>query len=341
MKIQFKKKDKIARILNPFNNFEPSEVKCQIRWDPLTGRSGRLAHFVGFKPQPPDLSRIIEDSKKNCPFCPENVHTMTPKFSPDQIAEGRLEKGESVLFPNLLPYDEHSALATLCSQHYKSLDEFSPEIFYNAFSNCLDYLNRVVPKKNENFALVTWNYLPSAGSSQIHPHFQVYVTEAPGNFLPEMISAGRDYLQETGRTYWEDYLKEEIKAGERLIKEQAGSVWLADFVSLSVLSDVVGIFPERQTLFDLRDEEIEEAAGMLDNILKYFGGQGVYSLNLAWMPGLEGQKEHWLQVRISPRLYLAPQVWCTETPSLFYQYQESFMVWPPEETARELRDAVS
>lgn len=340
MAIHFKTQDKVCRFLNPFTNFEPSETRCQLRWDPLTGRSGRLAHFVGFKPPAADLTQIIEGSEQNCPFCPEHLPTMTPKFTSEEIPEGRLEKGESVVLPNLMPYDAHSALAVLCRKHHRPLTEFPPQIFTDALANCLDYLDRVIADKKETFGLVTWNYLPAAGSSQVHPHFQVYATETPGNFLPAQLAASRAYLEENRRIYWEDYVDAEIRAGERLIKQAGESIWLTDFVSLSALSDIIGLFPHKQTLFDLSSTALEEAAGIISTILDYLGRQGVYSLNMSWMPALEGRSDAWLQLRISPRLYLAPHVWCTETPSLFYQYQESFMVWSPEETAKDIRSFI-
>ncbi|MFO7839840.1 MAG: hypothetical protein R6X08_10145 [Desulfosalsimonadaceae bacterium] len=338
MTIEFQKQDKTARFLNPFTNFSSSEVTCQLRWDPLTKRSGRLAHFLGTSPPPADLSGIIAESEKNCPFCPKSVHELTPKFEPDQIPEGRLVKGESVLFPNLLPYDEHSAIAVLCEKHYRGMDDFPAWIFEGAHANCLEYLQRVVTDKNATYALLTWNYMPAAASSQVHPHFQVYATQTPGNFLQDMITAGKNHHQTNGKNYWEDYIETETGSGERLIKEAENSIWLTDFVPLSTLSDIIGIFPDRQTLFDLSEKELAEAAGMMSSILRYLGGYSVYSLSLAWLPALQQDKEHWLQVRISPRLYLAPHVWCTDTPSLVYQYQESFSIWSPEETAKELRN---
>jgi galactose-1-phosphate uridylyltransferase len=337
MTLTFKTSDTTAVFLNPFLNFERSAVTCQLRWDPLTGRSGRLAHFVGFKPAEADVSGFIEASGKNCPFCPENVLALTPKFLPDQIPEGRLQQGESVLFPNLLPYDVHSALAVLCRQHYRSLSDFQPRLFVDAFTNCRTYLERVISDSSETYGLVTWNYMPAAGSSQVHPHFQVYATQAPGNFLQHLLSASQAYHSETGRWYWEDYIEEEIRRNERFIHQATHSIWLTDFVSLSVLSDVIAVFPGKQTFFDLDVSVLEETAQILCTVLDWLGRQGVYSLNMAWLPARKGEEHHWLQLRISPRLYLAPHVWCTDTPSLVSQYQESFMIRSPEEVAGELK----
>jgi galactose-1-phosphate uridylyltransferase len=155
-----------------------------------------------------------------------------------------------------------------------------------------------------------------------------------------MIDASRDYRQSHNRTYWEDYLAAEIKNQQRLIHQGQQSIWLTDFVSLSPLTDVIGIFPGKQTLFDLDRAAVEESAALINAVLDWLGQQGVYSLNLAWLPAAAGMQDHWLQVRISPRLYLAPNVWCTDTPSLVSQYQESFMIRAPEEVAGEIKSFV-
>lgn len=341
MAISFEKHDKVSVFLNPFTNFERSEEKCQLRRDPLTGRTGRLAHFVGFKPSAADFAGIIENTGKNCPFCPENVFKMTPEFDHTHIAEGRLEKGQSVLFPNLLPYDAHSALAVICRDHFKTLSGFSPRLLSDAFLNCRNYLEKVIENKDQTYGLVTWNYMPAAGSSQVHPHFQVYATDAPGNFLNQLLAAGLRYMEENKKPYWHDYLEAEIKNNQRIIVEKKFSTWLTDFVSLSPLTDIIAIFPNRQTLFDLNEEEFFEAASMMNEILNWLGRQGVYSLNAAWLPALEKNDYHWLQLRISPRLYLAPHVWCTDTPSLVFQYQESFMIRSPEEVAGEIKNFIN
>jgi galactose-1-phosphate uridylyltransferase len=341
MDISFEKHDKVSVFLNPFTNFERSETKCQLRRDPLTHRTGRLAHFVGFKPPAADFAAIIENSRKNCPFCPENVFKMTPEFDHDHIAEGRLEQGQSVLFPNLLPYDAHSALAVICKDHFKTLSEFSPRLLWDAFLNCRKYLDRVVENKTRTYGLVTWNYMPAAGSSQVHPHFQVYATDYPGNFLTQLLAASMKYMEDNNRAYWQDYLEAEIQNDQRVIAQKKSSTWLTDFVSLSPLTDVIAIFPDKQTLFDLNEDELFEAASMMNEILNWMGHQGVYSLNAAWMPAVEKRTDHWLQLRISPRLYLAPHVWCTDTPSLVSQYQESFMIRSPEEVAGEIKNFIN
>ena len=111
---------------------------------------------------------------------------------PDLVPEGRVQRGEAVVFPNLSPYDEHSAVAVMCREHFISPSGFTPGILSDAFRACIDYFDHFAHFPGTDFPLVCWNYMPAAGSSQVHPHLQVYATDVPGN------SWGLNWPQATG-----------------------------------------------------------------------------------------------------------------------------------------------
>jgi hypothetical protein len=85
---------------------------------------------------------------------------------------------------------------------------------------------------------------------------------------------------------------------------------------------------------ELSKEALEEFSRGLAQNLGYLGTQGVYSLSLGWFPGPPRGDHFRLHVRLTPRLYIAPQVWCTDAPTLSYLYREPFMIRTPEELAR-------
>lgn len=336
MTIQFNRIEKTARYLDPRYDFQEANVTIEIRRDPLTGRSSRIAHYVGFQVVPPDISQLIETSKANCPFCPERVLKMTPQFPSDMVEEGRIQKNGTVIFPNLSPYDKYSAVAVISKEHYLSLSDFSADIFTNAITACQDYFKMVKKWDNPPYYLINWNYMPAAGSSQVHPHLQVYATETPGNALEDKLKCSQNYYQDNKQSYWEDLVKKESELGERFMGQGNHTVWLTDFVSQSPLSDIIAIFPEKQTLMDLSQEDLQEFSQGLVQVLQYLGSQGVYSLCMGWFPGIEGQKDFWGHFVISPRIYLAPKVWCTDTPTWQHLYNEHFMAWSPESLAQSI-----
>ncbi len=341
MPIRFVRQEKVARFLDPRLGFQETSIPCEMRVDPLTGRSGRVAHGLGFQLQPLDVEPLVAASRPTCPFCPERIFSVTPRFPIELVPAGRLQRGEAVLFPNLVPYDEHSAVAAMSQAHYVPLGQFTQALLFDAFSVCLEYLRHVQQQPRTTYPLVFWNYFPASGGTQIHPHLQVFATDTPGNTLQEELACSLRYYQEEQRSYWADLLEEEQRLGERFITQGAHSAWLSSFVSQSLLADTLILFPERYTLADLSEGALDEFYRGLVQALQHLEAQGVYSFNLAWFSGVAGREDFWLHARLSPRLYLTPRLWGTDTTALQHLYQEHFMVQTPEVGARGLQKAIS
>lgn len=338
MGIRFERREKLARYLDPRAGYTETAIPCEIRRDPLTGRSGRIAHVAGFHLEPVDFTAAIAASRASCPFCPERILAVTPKFIPSVVAEGRIQRGEAVLFPNLSPYDEHSVVAAITRDHFVPLDQFTPRLLLDAHAACLDYFRQVQRLPETIYKLIFWNYLPASGGTQIHPHLQAFATDTPGTILEEELAASARYVDSgEGSCFWDDLAREEERLGERFIARGEHTVWLASFVSRSLLGDVLALFPARQTLLDLPERALEEFCHGAAHVLGQYAAQGVYSFNLAWMPGIEGRDDFWLHVRLSPRLYLTPRIWGADTTALQHLYAEHFMVWTPEAVAQTLR----
>ncbi len=340
MPIRFERREKMARYLDPRADFQEVSIPCEIRYDPLTGRSGRVAHVGGAHLVRPDLESLVEASRAACPFCPERILMVTPKFPADVIAEGRLQQGEALIFPNLSPYDEHSAVAVMSQEHYVPIGAFGPALLNDAFRLCRQYVRRTQHLLRTLYSLVFWNYFPASGGTQIHPHLQVFATDTPGNAVQEELNFSLGYYQEAGRPYWADLLAEEERLGERFVARGAHTAWLTSFVSQSVLGDVLILFPGQQTLLDLADEALNEFCRGLAQALRYLDAQGVYSFNLACFSSVPGREDSWLHVRLSPRIYMTPRIWGSDTTTLQHLYQEHFMIQTPEAAAAGLRQAV-
>lgn len=340
MPIRFERHEKIARYLDPRTNFQETTIACEMRRDPLTGRSGRVAHGLGFHLDPLDVAPLIAASQPSCPFCPGRIFAVTPRFPANIVPEGRLQRGDAVLFPNLVPYDEHSAVTVMSQEHYVPLEKFTHPQLFDAFRLCLDYLHHVTRHPRTTYALVFWNYFPASGGTQIHPHLQVFATDTPGNTLEEELTASLRYYREEGRSYWADLLLEEERLGERWVGRGIHSAWLTSFVSRSLLADTLVLFPACQTMLDLSDEALAEFCRGLRQALQHLASQGVYSFNVAWFSGVAGSQEMCLHARLSPRLYLTPSLWGTDTTALQHLYQEHFMVQTPEAAASALQHAI-
>lgn len=350
MGLRFERYAKVTRYLDPRRDGQETQIACEVRRDPLTGRSGRVAHVLGFELRPVDFSQMIEDSRANCPFCPERIFDVTPRFPADVVPEGRVQRGESVVFPNLAPYDEHSAVVAMSQAHYVQMADFAPALLRDAFAASLDYFRLVRRLPRTTYMQIFWNYLPASGGTQIHPHLQLFASDTPGNAVEDELAASRRYAATEGQPYWLDLVAEEERLGERFIARGAHTVWLTAFVSDSLLTDTLVIFPEHRTLLALADDPDQPAQAALDEFcrglaqaLRHLAAEGVYSFNLAWYSGAVGGRDddHFrLHARLSPRVYMTPRLWGTDTSALQHLYHEHFMVRTPEDAADSLRQVI-
>ena len=120
--LEFRRERKLALLHDPRKNFELAEIESEIRYDPLTGNSARICHFSLPKLPPPDFAELLAVSRAACPFCPDKVEAITPRFPDDLVPGGRLRRGDAVLFPNLFPYDDISAVAVLAREHFFAME---------------------------------------------------------------------------------------------------------------------------------------------------------------------------------------------------------------------------
>jgi len=305
-KIQFQIIESESTFLDPRKGFEPHVEKFQVRIDPLTGRTGHFSHFGAIKPQKPSLEIYLRPEIKGfCPFCNENRHKTTPQFIEAVIPEGRLTRNEACLIPNLFPYDIYSAVMIMTDEHLVPLEKLDGQRLFDALSLGTEFLKkikRIAPSLP--FHLMTWNYMPPSGGGLVHPHQQYFATENPGNQFLNELKASEEFYRTNGTSYWTELIKEEERIGERYIGTTGSSHWLASFVSLGLLGEIVCIFPHVFSIEDFSEEHINELVSGLLKIFHYYGTCNIYSFNASLFFGPGGQKSFSCHFRIAPRTFL-------------------------------------
>ena len=254
MAIEFRKETRTSSFLDPMNNFTEKSLSMEFRYDPLTKDMGVIIEFRYRPPEKPDLSQLIAKSlQMSCPFCPELVDKVTPKFIPDICPEGRIKIGEATVFPNPLPYMPYSAITVLGSKHFVGLNEFTPKMIYDAFLASQDYFKKVHEYDSEaKYYCIMWNYMPPSGSSQVHPHLQVFAGYFPLAYHQKLLDVSQKYRDENSANYWSNLTAQEEKLQERYITTLGNTVWLTSFVPRCMLLDVIAIFQGRESIFHLR-----------------------------------------------------------------------------------------
>ncbi len=166
-----------------------------------------------------------------CPFCPENIARETPTF-PDG---SRFIVGDSVTFPNLFPFAECHIVTVITRRH--AVDRFTVREVGDAVHGQVSSLQAF-----RGFPSINWNYLPSAGASLAHPHFQGIADRNPPPIVERYLEGGSRYVSRTGSSYWTD-LEQGERASERFLFGDEIS-WFANPVPLGE-REVRGILPIR------------------------------------------------------------------------------------------------
>lgn len=276
MAIEFTKTVAEAEFYNPLSDFEFDTRPVEYRADPLTGQESRVVgDWFPDPPEDPDIESYVGDGE-GCFFCPGMVEDATPTY-PDFVGFDRGSVGESVSFPNLSPYATHSNVVVLTEDHFRPIGDLSP-LLADGLACALEYVQRVVEYDGSTFASVNMNFLPSAGSSLVHPHLQALVDDHGTNEAVRRLRAERAYRDDHGRSYWADLLDEE-RGGERYIGSSGDVEWIAPFAPTTQFH-VTGV-TDATGVPDPDGSPVSDIAEGIGNVLAFYDDRGLNAFNFA------------------------------------------------------------
>jgi len=301
-----------AEFLSHLKGFGREVQELEYRLDPLTGymtiiSRGRSAYVLKhFRSDQGLLEELIRSSKPNCPFCPEAIEDKTPKFPPELAPEGRLRKGDCWALPALYAHADFNAIIVLGAEHFRRPSEMNEALLTDGLSLALEALRRAFRTQPElRHGVITMAYLPTAGSSLLHPHMQVLATPRPFNMVKELLAKSLEYYLATSRNFWEDLVRRE-RGGPRFLSRLGHTWWLTPFAPMRRY-EVWGIVEGQPNLLSLTDEDVRALANGLSRVLRAYDDMGIMAFNFALLSGPLGEDSSyyfWTQVRICARFGL-------------------------------------
>lgn len=329
--MELKRVLKRATFLDPFNGFKAGGRECEIRTDPLTGRNSRILFFPLRELPAADYDQILKKDTGFCPFCPENIERITPKFNPDLFTMERYRSGQSVCFPNAFPYDENGAVTVITPEHFVSIDGFNRQLICDAFSCCARYLEDVSLKQPEAvFQSINWNFLPLAGSSIVHPHLQVTASSVATNYCSDVLRISSS----SAGSIFKSLVEYEKACGERFIADDGHFSWITAFAPQGVF-DIIAISAEWFQPSDLNGTRLEVLADGILKVLSFISSMKMISFNLSLFFVI-GQKGFVPHLRMCPRTNLPP----LDTSEINYMkmvHNEPMSIMKPEDVSSELK----
>jgi len=346
--IAFEKTVKNSSILDPSRNFEEKIVTFEYRTDPLTGRNttvikGMMEYVSKFLVSDDVLlNSLVEKTRVNCPFCPENVGLRTPRFPENFVKGGKIFVGNAVVVPNFLGHAERSVLVILSKEHHLKLNDFASEVVFDGFKGGVAYLRRLKEgKPSIRFPAFIFNYMPPAGSSMLHPHMQVLARDRAFYLVRLLLDKSKAYFEGNKSNYWADLLEKE-RGGDRYVFGKNDVEWLVPFAPLRGINEVQAIVRGKSNLLELTNKEWLELAEGIAKILRYYHKESYISFNIILMSG--PMDEHLDYFDVNLRIMSRPGIQAfgfTDAWGLPYLLWDGEAVEEPELFARRLRAFVS
>ena len=320
-------------ILNPREDMARQTIPSEIRRDPLTGRTARICHFMKLQWEKPDFEKLVALGGSFCPFCPDNVLTVTPCFPHEIFPEGRMQQGDMVMFPNLAPYDSLGAVATMGADHFIPMTEITPQRIADAFGFAMGFFRRVHELKDPEavYHIINWNYMPVSGSSLIHPHLQVFATSSAPNLMRQELEAARAYQVKTGSNFWDDFVATEKEKGERYLGAIGRTEWMTAYAPIGVAGDVLAVVAGANSTLDLTHDDLLDIAQGLTRVMAAYDKMGIYSFNLNFFTGALKDDFARFHLLFSPRTFFNQALGTPDIGALRNLYNETLCMAFPEE----------
>lgn len=263
----------------------------ELRRDPLLGFQVVIAEGRESRPQQ-WKSTIPDPSELRCPFCGghEDATPHEQLVLPDHLERTSDQQPWEVrvlpnIFPSLSPVFPTESSASESSfyasetasgvqevivespQHVTSftgLPERNAILTFEAYQR---RLNTIREEGNCRYVQLFKNNGPAAGASLEHSHSQVMGTRIVPPVIQQELAASEAYFQQTGRTYWNDLIEEELIAESRIVHADENLVAFCPFASRMPFE--VTILPrQRQADFGhAKSTLLEQLALLLRSIL--------------------------------------------------------------------------
>ncbi|CAB1065940.1 hypothetical protein D1BOALGB6SA_10739 [Olavius sp. associated proteobacterium Delta 1] len=270
--LKFESQSIAAKFIDPSG--QVVEKPIEIRTHPITGRTCRIAFSRisekeagtdSLPPPPPDADHTSE-----CPFCQPRVTSKTPQLHPDLSSNGRMNQGDSLLFPNLFPYGSYSAVSLFNDQHFVEIGTATVSSYTDCLINSVRYLKKALHHDPlAVYMAITQNHLPSAGGSLVHPHLQINADRIPGNHHRFLLQTANNFYQQSGKYLFSSYRAHEKSTGSRYIGKTGSWEWMAAFAPEGFF-EIWGILPGMTSLQQVTASDWQDLAQGIVNTQRFY-----------------------------------------------------------------------
>jgi UDPglucose--hexose-1-phosphate uridylyltransferase len=255
---------------------------------------------------------------------------MTPRLDPGifPFPGGRIQRGEAVLFPNIVSYSLHGAVSIYSPRrHFLPLAAMTPRLVADNLWTQVAFgraATRGDPRAR--WVSVSANHMPPSGSSLFHPHLQGSADPFP--------STQQRLLSEVPAERFRDYVDTERRLGARHVGSTGRVEWLASFAPIAPVELRAFLFGLASPA-DLGEDDVIELGDGMSRALHLYAEMGFESFNLALYGAPPGIPGYPLNLRIAVRSNLrAPAYRSDATYFERLHWDSAVDIWPEDVAER-------
>jgi len=291
---------------DPNKNFELVKVPSEVRYDPFSGEGGRIFPYRGYQLPRYDWAPIVKLSRERfCPFCPETLEKVTPRFPEKLIPGGHLRVGEAVVIPNMFPCEPYAGVVVMTPEHYLPMTGIPKQVVTDSFKAGFEFLKAVQKYDRAITGSLNWNYMPHGGGSVIHPHLQAMAGPQPTSYHDAMLKASDRFYREKGGNLVSELVNAEKEKKERYLGRIGDLHWIVSFAPRG-MADITVVFENRTILEDINDRDLDDFAVGIQSVLGYYDSINLSGFNAAVFPGRYDSKGYWIMARLVGRFVMHP-----------------------------------
>jgi UDPglucose--hexose-1-phosphate uridylyltransferase len=297
-----------AEMIDPSTG-ESTRTTVEVRRDPLTGHGSRILPDRGLMPANDfDLEAFAQQSQPNCPFCPGRIDQLTPELPARIHPDGRITRGEAVLFANLHAYSSHSSVSVYSPRlHYLPLGRITRRLLTDNLAAQVTFARAVMAADPESrWASINANHMLPSGSSLFHPHMQGIVDSQPTTM--------QRLLTQVPVQRYDDYLDTERRLGERYLGSTGRFEWIVSFAPIAP-AELRAFAAGISSPAELDDDLIGELAHGLGLALGAYAEMGFQSFNCAIYGAPPAGEGYPLNLRLA----------CRSNLKAFYRSDSTFL----------------
>lgn len=329
--MELKREVQTAEILDPRREYQPTTTQVEVRWDPLLGYSARIVSGANFLPPSDfDLEAFGRHTAEHCFFCGPRLEAVTPKFPVELIPEGRIHRGEAVLFPNIQAYSLYGSVSVYSPNlHYMPLETVTALLIRDNLAAQVEFLSRITRHDpSATWTAINANHMLPSGSSLFHPHMQGSADRHPTTVQGLLASVSSERFRA--------YLDTEKRLGERYLGRLGSVEWLTSFAPFG-FNELRAFVPGVGSPDQLTDTQVADLAEGLARALRFYAELGYQSFNLAVYGAPPGTDGYMLNLRLVCRSNLQP-LYRSDVAYFERMHWQALVDSTPEELAQKAGD---